>query len=51
VVPQPLELARPGGFYGTVYDYDYANGIETSHNNADSTDSYAGTFLSLAWAY
>jgi hypothetical protein len=39
------------GLYGTVYDYDYANGTETSHNNADSTDSYAGTFLSLAWAY
>ena len=39
------------GLYGTVYDYDYSNGTETSHNNADSTDSYAGTFLSLAWAY
>lgn len=39
------------GLYGTVYDYDYSNGTETSHVNADSTDSYAGTFLSLAWAY
>lgn len=39
------------GLYGTVYDYDYNNGSEVSHVNADSTDSYAATFLSLAWAY
>lgn len=39
------------GLYGTTYDYDYNNGAESSHNNADSTDSYAATFLSLAWAY
>lgn len=39
------------GLHGTTYDYDYNNGAEVSHNNADSTDSYAGTFLSLAWAY
>ncbi|HEX3551822.1 MAG TPA: hypothetical protein VIA62_01160 [Thermoanaerobaculia bacterium] len=40
------------GIYGTVYDYDVAaNGAETSTNDADSTDSYAATFLSLAWAY
>ena len=39
------------GLYGTTYDYDYNNGAETSHNDADSTDSYAATFLSLAWAY
>jgi hypothetical protein len=39
------------GLYGTTYDYDYNNGAETSHNDADSTDSYAATFLSVAWAY
>jgi hypothetical protein len=39
------------GVYGTTYDYDYNNGAETSLNDADSTDSYAATFLSVAWAY
>jgi hypothetical protein len=39
------------GLYGTTYDYNYSNGNETSTNNADSTDSYAATFLSLAQAY
>ena len=40
------------GIYGTVYDYNVAaNGTETSTGDADSTDSYAATFLSLAWAY
>ncbi|PYX94107.1 MAG: hypothetical protein DMG67_02425 [Acidobacteria bacterium] len=39
------------GLYGTTYDYDYNNGTAASHNDADSTDSYAATFLSLAWAY
>ncbi len=39
------------GLYGTMYDYDYSNGTETSQNTADSTDSYAATFLSLAWAF
>jgi hypothetical protein len=39
------------GLLGTMYDYDYNNGAETSLNNADSTDSYAATFLSVAWAY
>ena len=39
------------GLYGTTYDYDYNNGVETSRVSADSTDSYAATFLSLAWAY
>jgi hypothetical protein len=39
------------GLYGTTYDYDYNNGVETSRVYADSTDSYAATFLSLAWAY
>lgn len=39
------------GLYGTTYDYSYSNGTETSLNSADSTDSYAATFLSLAWAF
>lgn len=39
------------GMHGSIYDYDYNHGAEVSHNNADSTDSYAATFLSLAWAY
>jgi hypothetical protein len=39
------------GLYGTVYDYNVSGSTETSTGNADSTDSYAGTFLSLAWAY
>lgn len=39
------------GLYGTIYDYNYNNGAESSLNNADSTDSYAATFLSLAWAF
>ena len=39
------------GLSGTTYDYDYKNGVETSRLNADSTDSYAATFLSLAWAF
>ncbi len=39
------------GLYCTVYDYNVAGTTETSTNSADSTDSYAATFLSLAWAY
>ena len=39
------------GLYGTTYDYDYNAGAEVSHVNADSTDSYAATFLSLAWSF
>ena len=39
------------GLYGTVYDYNVSGSVETSTGNADSTDSYAATFLSLAWAY
>ncbi len=40
------------GLYGSIYDYTVAspNGPETSLGTMDSTDSYAGTFLSLAWA-
>ena len=37
------------GLYGTIYDYTVNNGQEISTNDADSTDSYAGTFLTLAW--
>lgn len=39
------------GLYGTTYDYNITNGQEVSSGDADSTDSYAATFLSLAWAY
>ncbi len=37
------------GLYGTTYDYTVSNGIATSTKNADSTDSYAATFLTLVW--
>lgn len=37
------------GLYGTTYNYNVNNGVETSTNDADSTDSYAATFLTLAW--
>ena len=37
------------GLYGTTYDYTVNNGVATATNNADSTDSYAATFLSLVW--
>jgi len=37
------------GLYGTTYDYNVNNGVATSTDNADSTDSYAATFLSLVW--
>jgi hypothetical protein len=36
------------GLYGTVYNYTYNNGIETSTNSYDSADSSAATFLTLA---
>jgi hypothetical protein len=39
------------GTSGTIYDYTVANGVETSTATADSTDAYAGTFLSLALAF
>jgi len=39
------------GIGGTMYDYNIINGQEVSERNADSTDSYAATFLSLAYAY
>jgi hypothetical protein len=37
------------GLYGTTYNYNVNNGVETSTQDADSTDSYAATFLSLVW--
>ena len=39
------------GLGGTIYNYDVAGTVESSTNDADSTDAYAATFLSLAWAY
>lgn len=36
---------------GTMYDYNIVSGVELSSGDADSTDSYAATFLSLAYAY
>jgi len=39
------------GLYGSTYDYNVNGSTETSTGNADSTDSYAATFLSVAWAY
>lgn len=46
-----LNVPDQWGLNGTIYDYTYSNGTETSTNNADSTDAYAATFLSLAWTY
>jgi hypothetical protein len=37
------------GLYGTMYDYSVSNGNEVATQNADSTDSYAATFLTLVW--
>jgi hypothetical protein len=38
------------GMSGTIYDWNIdANGNEASTGDADSTDSYAATFMSLAW--
>jgi hypothetical protein len=39
------------GLHGTIYDYNVSSTGESSTNDADSTDAYAATFLSLAWAY
>ncbi|MBV8208376.1 MAG: hypothetical protein JO041_16445 [Acidobacteria bacterium] len=46
-----LNYGDKWGLSGTTYDYSVSNGVETSLNTNDSTDSYAATFLSLAWAY
>jgi hypothetical protein len=37
------------GLYGTMYDYSVNNGAETATQTADSTDSYAATFLTVVW--
>ena len=37
------------GLYGTTYNYNVNNGAEVSTDEADSTDSYAATFLTLVW--
>ena len=38
------------GLYGTTYNYNLlGNGVEIPTQEADSTDSYAATFLSLVW--
>lgn len=38
------------GMYGTTYNWNVSsNGTETPANEADSTDSYAATFLTLVW--
>lgn len=37
------------GLYGTVYDYTVSNGVAIPTGDADSTDSYAATYLTLAW--
>jgi hypothetical protein len=39
------------GLGGTMYDYTVSGSVETPKNTADSTDSYAATFLTLAWDY
>ncbi len=40
------------GMSGTIYDWSIdAAGNEASTGDADSTDSYAATFLTLAWNY
>lgn len=37
------------GLYGTTYNYSVNDGVEISTDDADSTDSYASTFLTLVW--
>jgi len=38
------------GLYGTTYNWNVgSDDTETPTNDADSTDSYAGTFLSVVW--
>ena len=39
------------GLNCSMYDYGVSGTEETSLNDADSTDSYAASFLSLAWAF
>lgn len=46
-------LNRPDhfGLHGTIYDYVYTDDREISTRDYDSADSYAATFLSLAYRY
>ena len=46
-----LNQSDKWGLQCTIYDYSVSGTIETSLTDADSTDSYAATFLSLAWAF
>lgn len=39
------------GLFGTMYDWNYDHGALSPKGTMDSTDSYAATFLSLAWSY
>ena len=39
------------GLIGTMYDYDYVNGVAQSKNKYDSVESYASTFLKLLSDY
>ncbi len=39
------------GLGNTIYDYNVSGSTETPTNDADSTDSYPATFLSLAWKF
>lgn len=45
-----LNYSDKWGMSGTIYDWSIdASGHEASTGDADSTDSYAATFLTLAW--
>lgn len=46
-----LNYSDKWGLSCTTYDYNVSGATETATNDADSTDSYAATFASLAWAY
>ena len=46
-----LNEADRWGLNCTMYDYSVAGTEESPLNDADSTDSYAASFLSLAWAF
>lgn len=48
---QHLNSTDIWGLGATIYDYNVSGTTETSSNNADSTDSYAATFLTLAWQF
>ena len=46
-----LNYSDKWGLNCTIYDYGVSGTAESSLNDADSTDSYAASFLSLAWAF